>query len=360
MSARIVLAAGGTGGHLYPAQALAQQVLKRMPEAEILFVAGGLSTNRYFDRTQFAFREVNTPPLSLRRPLKLIGGLASLAKGLWQTDKLLRQFAPALVVGFGSYYTLPVVLAARRRQIPIILHEANSVPGKANQWLSPFASCIGVHFPSTAKYFKKPVIEVGLPLRPGYTPQAVRRDEALSYFALKADQPTLLVFGGSQGAQAINRFMAASVSQLKQPLQVIHLTGDEEATRALTAHYAVQGLEACVKTFESKMHYAWCAADLFIGRAGASTIAEAIAFNVPGILIPYPFANRHQSFNASFFVDIGGGMQVDEQNLTVDTLVSAIHAVMNTRCERAAALVQYDKGRRYDLCDLVLSSLSRL
>ena len=144
---KVVITAGGTGGHLYPAQALAQQLKKLSPSREVLFVAGGLLTSRFFNRDQFNFEEVACSPLLSRNPLKVLKGLKNLVRGTSQTVAILKRFKPDVVVGFGSFYTAPILLAAKWLKIPIILHEANSVPGKANQWLASFADTVAVHFP---------------------------------------------------------------------------------------------------------------------------------------------------------------------------------------------------------------------
>jgi UDP-N-acetylglucosamine--N-acetylmuramyl-(pentapeptide) pyrophosphoryl-undecaprenol N-acetylglucosamine transferase len=316
---RVLITAGKTGGHLYPAQALAQQLMKTLPPSNILFVADGLSINRYFDRAQFHYQEVACSPLSLRHPLKTGRGLISLIRGCWQSRTILKHFQPHVVVGFGSYPTVPVLLAARSMRIPIILHEANSIPGKANRWLAPLADYVGVHFPSTAQFFKDKAVEVGLPLREGYQLSAVSQEAARAYYGLNPYRSTLLVCGGSQGARTINHLMLQVCASLnKQSLQIIHLTGDASTAQTLATLYANHQIPAHVKAFEDQMQMAWRAADIFIGRAGASTIAEAIEFEVPGLLIPYRHAtDQHQDKNADFLTHtIGAAWKVPEEGLT--------------------------------------------
>ncbi len=320
---RVVITAGGTGGHLYPAQALAQQLIKKSSEISILFVAGGLSASRFFDREKFSFEEVPCSFLLSANPLKSMQGIARLFKGIQQSMRILRSYRPDVVVGFGSYYTVSTLLAAAWLKRPIILHEANSIPGKANKWLSPLAECIGLHFPSTAAYFKNKTVEVGLPLREGYQLEAVSKDSALSYYGLSSTRRTLLICGGSQGAHAINLLIQGCMPIFQQlSLQVIHLTGNAEMAAALAALYTSCRIQACVKPFEANMQMAWRAADAFIGRSGASTIAEAMEFEVPGILIPYPFsAEQHQEKNADFFVDnVNAGWKLLEPGLSAEHL----------------------------------------
>lgn len=302
---KIVITAGGTGGHLYPAQALAQQLRKESSAMEVLFIAGGLSRNRHFDKAAFSYEDIPCSPLLSLNPLKSAKGLINLIKGFKQSLGILKRNKPEVVIGFGSFYTVPILLAAKWLKIPIILHEANSVPGRANQWLSSLATVIALHFPSTASFFKGRTVEVGLPLREGYSLGAIPRDEALSYYGLSSQRQTLLVFGGSQGARAINQLVPPCMKGFS--LQVIHFTGDLKVAEELTTFYSAHSIPAIVKPLETQMQMAWSAADFFIGRSGASTIAEAIEFEVPGILIPYPYAtDNHQEKNADFLVHTVG------------------------------------------------------
>lgn len=324
---KVLITAGGTGGHLYPAQALAEKLLKDPSAAEVLFVAGGLGKSRYFDGSRFSFQEVACSPLLSRNPLRCAKGVKNLVKGVGESVKILKEYQADVVVGFGSYYTIPILIAARWLRIPIILHEANSIPGRANRWLSRLADQVGVHFPHTSSFFKGKAVEVGLPLREGYQVEAVCRKEAHAYYGLTAEKKTLLVCGGSQGARAINLLLEKSLSVLKRlDLQVIHFTGDPKKADELAALYAAHQITANVKPFESNMQFAWRAADFFIGRSGASTVAESIEFEVPGILIPYPFAtDNHQEKNADFLVEVvKGGVKRIEGSLTPELLEETI------------------------------------
>lgn len=332
-SKRVLITAGGTGGHLYPAQALAQQLLKQASPADVLFVAGGLSKNRYFDSGRFSFQEIASTPLFSRNPLKILKGIGNLFKGTAQSVAILKKYRPDIVVGFGSYYTVPILLAAKWLNIPIILHEANSIPGRANKWLAPLADCVGIHFPLTSSYFKKKTIEVGLPLREGYHLNAISKRDALAHYGLSPDKKTLLVCGGSQGARAINQLIEQCLPLFKSlSLQIIHFTGDACKAHELATSYASYGISACAKAFEPQMQFAWCAADFFVGRSGASTVAESIEFEVPGILIPYPYAtDQHQEKNADFLVEtVQSSWKLPEKNLTPELLGKRIEQLIKT------------------------------
>lgn len=314
----MIITSGGTGGHIFPAMALADQLAS---EVEVIFVGGGLSKNRYFHQQQYIFKDVSCGMMSLGKPLKSVLSCGHIIKGIWQTRKLLKQLKPDIVVGFGSYYTLPTIIAAKMYGIPVVLHEANRIPGRVNRLLSKYVTLTGVHFPDTTFQLKGKSQEIPIPLRKEYKKDLISLQDARGYFGLSPQQPTILIFGGSQGAQAINRFSSEALILCSKEgfvPQVIHITGSEVSTKELQAKYAKAGIRCCVKTFENQMYMAWQAADFMISRSGAGTIAEQLEFEVPGILIPFPQAmDNHQESNADFMsCIIGGGIRIRENELT--------------------------------------------
>jgi len=358
---RILITAGGTGGHLYPAQALAQQLSKALPNSEILFAAGGLSTSHFFDRTSYTFKDVPCSGLS-KHPFKFLRNTFKIFKGIRQSLKIIKQFKPDVVVGFGSYYTVPILIASKLCKIPFVLHEANSIPGKANKWLAPHAKYVGVHFPSTIALLKGKVVEVGLPIREGYSVEVCKK-AAQQYFELSAQFFTVLVFGGSQGAAAINQLLAEAMPYLNGlNIQFIHLLGKNENLELISDLYKKYLFSACIKNYEDNMQFAWRAADLFIGRSGASTIAEAMEFEVPGILIPYPHAaDNHQDKNADFFVDhVQGGVKLKQKSLTGHTLANEIKKIIlgNLNISLLNAIKTYKQKPKLNLRDLILKTLN--
>jgi UDP-N-acetylglucosamine--N-acetylmuramyl-(pentapeptide) pyrophosphoryl-undecaprenol N-acetylglucosamine transferase len=361
---RVLITTGGTGGHVFPAEGLAQALQRKSTFIDVRFAGGGLSSNRYFNQSSFCFHDISCGPLISKNPLKILKGCLKTTWGFYQSLNLLRKYQPHLVVGFGSYYTLPILLAAKWLNIPFILHEANSVPGKANQWLAPYAHCVGVHFPYAATFFNNRAIEVGMPLREGFNSSSVSKEEALKYFGFDSTQPVLLIFGGSQGAQAINQWMKEFNSHCqKLSLQIIHLTGHEKMTFEFEELYRNNGIKACVKGFEYQMNYAWKAADFFIGRSGASTIAEAMEFEVPGILIPYPSAtDNHQEKNADFLVEtVKGGIKILEKDLdSVRFKENLISLLQGRLSEMRQSIRQYkQQPNKISLPKLILNFLSQ-
>ena len=315
MSKKVVISLGGTGGHVYPGIALAESLIE---DVEVLFVGGRLSTNKYFSNSGYPFQEVSCSH-SLKRFFPIL-------KGGFQSRNILKQFAPNLVVGFGSYYTVPTLLAAKFQGIPFILHEANAILGRVNRVFSPYAAVTGVHFKETIKSCKGMCKHVGMPLRKGFSPGLSLKKRAYDYFDLDPNKRTYLVSGGSQGASAINRI---AVEAVPKGDQVIHLTG--ENTDEYTLRYSERGVLACVRPFEKEMHLAWQIADFSVGRSGAGTIAEIEAFQVPSVFIPFPqSADGHQDLNADLAVQKGLGVKIPEEILTVEALQSAFQFQITT------------------------------
>ncbi|MEI8365938.1 MAG: undecaprenyldiphospho-muramoylpentapeptide beta-N-acetylglucosaminyltransferase [Parachlamydiaceae bacterium] len=362
MSKKILIATGGTGGHIYPAIALAQQLIKDCPDNRILFVGGGLSDNRYFDSNAFDSSTVSCGAFTRKSPISLVTACVNIGQGIWQSRTIIREFKPDVAVGFGSFYSFPPLIAAKLHSIPIVLHEANSIPGKVNRLLAPWAAAVGVHFPTTTDLLKGNCVEVGMPLRHGFQRGATSQAEAISHFGLSPDFPTLLIFGGSQGAQAINSrvFGALKLLSDRVPIQVIHIAGDAPSAESLQKIYKEAGIIASVKPYETRMDLAWQAADLAVCRAGAGTIAEQFEFEVPAILVPYPrAADNHQEYNADFIVKtVGAGKMIKEDAFNERFL--AYH-LLELFSENGAALIRmraaitdYKKRvRTQDLCSLI-------
>lgn len=302
---KVVIGAGGTGGHLFPAQALAADLQEKLPGIEIVFMAKGLAGNARFQKGDFAFQDIASATFC-KNPLKLLLNCCKLLQGTWQSILFLRKFKPDLVIGFGSYHTFPVVLGARLLSFPYIIHESNSVPGMVNRFLAKKARWTGVFFPEAAKLLTGRSKEVSIPLRKECTSAfQPSKESALNYYGLESGKKTLLVFGGSQGAFGINELLLQIAPLLNEKLQLIHFTGSIESTAQAKLQYERLGIVARVKDFETKMHFAWKTADCFIARSGSVTIAEQIAFAVPGIFIPYPKATEnHQEKNARYVRDV--------------------------------------------------------
>lgn len=322
-----MIATGGTGGHIFPAVALAQQLLDEDPDCKILFVGGGLGENRYFDTSMYDFQSIACGSFVSKYPHKMLSSFGKISYGIWQSQKIIKEFCPDVVVGFGSFYAFPPLVAARLLSIPLILHEANSIPGKTIRLMSRWATATGVHFPETLHLLEGRVLEVGMPLRSGFKNGTATVEDSRKYFGLDPTKKTILVFGGSQGSRAINERVSEALCKLGEvPFQVIHIVGDLPSMKKIAHHYTEHHIEACVKNYENRMDLAWQAADCVVARAGAGTIAELIEFEVPAIVIPYPHAaDDHQDHNANFVeATVGGGVKLVEKEVTVPRLVEIL------------------------------------
>lgn len=324
MSDTIVIAAGGTGGHLFPAQTLASDLEKAL-NCTVIFMAKGLSRNPRFDRARFRFFDITASHIGLRACIDI-------PRGVFQSIRYFLKTRPKVVVGFGSFHTFPVLVAARLLGIPVILHEANRKPGRVNRIIAPFAAFSAVFFPDTKLSGK--VVQADIPLR---IDTSVDKTQARSHYGLELDKTTILVFGGSQGAKMLNSITGDTLARvgMKRSIQVLHFTGNPETTRTLRTLYENAGIKHVVKEFENQMQYAWKAADLVLARAGASTIAEQIACSVPAIFIPFPYAtDRHQDHNAAYVEQIVRGAKVFfEDEVTVEKLANEIETVLEHKLQ---------------------------
>lgn len=309
---KIIFAAGGTGGHILPAQALARSLKEEDPDLEILFAGDRLATNRFFHHHQFSFREISSSTPYRNKPLSSV---MQLGKGVRQSLKLFQEFSPDLIVGFGSFYSFPILTAARIKRIPYILIESNAFPGKVNRLFSRGALFSAIQFQEANQWMKGECRQTKMP----YWSQEkktnfVSKAEARKHYNLDPEIFTLLVFGGSQGAAPLNQ--ACSDLKMDEPFQVIHFCGNDQDPKELMEKYKKQGIKAYVKCFEEQIHLAWRSADLVISRAGAGTLSEHLEFAVPAILIPWPgSADGHQMKNAEIMGKRGGALVLDQSKI---------------------------------------------
>jgi UDP-N-acetylglucosamine--N-acetylmuramyl-(pentapeptide) pyrophosphoryl-undecaprenol N-acetylglucosamine transferase len=335
---KVIIAAGGTGGHLFPAQ----QLYSELEDCEVLFAGHKLASSPFFNSQKVPFQEIPSAPLKSLKFLK------EATKGFWQSLKLLREFRPDIVVGFGSFHTFPILLAAAALRIKIILFEPNCSLGLVNRFFSPVASKIAFQFPVS---MKKSVL---VPLLPWGKKDvhAWERSDARRAYGLETDLLTLLIFGGSQGAVFINRLFCKAVPLLKAkgiPFQVIHLTGNNSGNE--TEIYEKLAIPHVVKSFETNMLKAYAAADLAVCRCGAGTTAELIRFQLPSVLIPYPYAYNHQQKNGKF---LGKGARILLQNeATAEKLASAVEHLIEDRALCIESLKELEFGKTVEMSNLV-------
>lgn len=329
---KVLVAVGGTGGHMMPAEALVQELKEKNPGVEILFVGASLSQNPYFKKECYPFKDIKASTLTLKHPLKAMCALKKNWIGIRESLKIIDHFQPDVVVGFGSYHSLPPLVAAIIASCPIVLYAADIKPGRTIQLISNFAKATACHFKVALDSIKHNAIQVKHPLKSIFF-QPIDREKALEYFGLSDNKFTLLIFGGSQGAKAINHCLKKSLLKMKQNLsefQVVHITGEDTFRLDLEIEYKNLQIEAIVKVFETNMHYAWSIADLAIARSGAGTIAEHLYMEVPTIFIPYPYAmDDHQNKNADFAqYEVGGAVKICEKDLSEQLLTQTITSLL--------------------------------
>ena len=329
---RLLIAGGGTGGHLFPGVAVAEELRARAPDAAIKFVG----TRRGIEARvlpelgwDVAFIEVSG--------LKTVGaagalkGMFRLPRAYWQARRIVREFAPDAVIGVGGYASGPVVLAAKLHGIPTAICEQNSIPGFTNKLLGRFVRAIFLSFEESRRFFKpRKIVMSGNPVR----------RELVQKLLAAAPRPAgaahVLVVGGSQGAVAVNALAADALARLAKdlPLAIVHQTGEKdlEPTRA---RYRDAGVEADCRAFIKDMAAAYQDADLIIGRAGATTVAELAIAGKPAVFIPYPFAaDNHQELNAREMAERGAALMFRQAELTADKLADAIRPLLADAARR--------------------------
>jgi len=312
---RVILAGGGTGGHVIPALAIAQQLRKQFA-AEILFIGTSRGIeNRLVPNAGFPLRLVDVGALKNVGWTVRVKTLFDLPRAVWAAGRILSEFRPDVVIGVGGYASGPAMLAAVLRRIPTLIFEPNVVPGFANRVVASFVSAAAVHFEETGKYFRRCVV-TGVPVR-----------EAFFHVADEPDIPTLLVFGGSQGARAINQAVTQAAPELLERvpgLRIVHQTGEADYNDAKAA-YVNLGNRVEVYRFIDDMPVFFSRATLLVCRSGASTVAEVTAAGKPAIFVPFPrAADDHQKRNAEALERAGAAVMLEQSQLTRESLIQTV------------------------------------
>ncbi len=339
---RVLIAGGGTGGHVIPALAIARELQARY-SAEALFVgtARGIET-RLVPKAGFQLELIKVGALKNVSLAVRLRTLFDLPLAVWTSRKIIRRFRPEVVIGVGGYASGPAMAAAILSGIPTLAFEPNYVPGFANRIVGKRVSAAAVHFEQTKQFFRNARV-VGVPVRPEFF--------AVQQPAGNAHPPTLLVFGGSQGARAINQVVPQVVPEVQRRFpatQVIHQTGERDYNDVQAA-YQRAGASAEVSAFIDNMPQAFARADLLVCRSGASTVAEVTAAGKPAIFIPFPrAADDHQRRNAEAIAEAGAAVLIAEAELTPSRLTQAIMelladpARMRQMAQKARALSHED------------------
>ncbi len=346
----VVFAGGGTGGHLYPAIALADALRDR---AEIAFVGSADRLERTIvPNAGYRLYTVAARPLQRKVGWQLVATAAANARGFVASLGLLRRLRPSILIATGGYVCFPVVVAAKVRRVlrlpapRIALLEPNAVPGLTSRLLAPLVDEVWGAFPPADARRTAKFVRTGVPVRANLE-HLPERASALARLGLRSDRKTLMVVGGSQGARTINDAVIGLLAgdRLPPQWQVLHLTGDAEFDRVRSALGGNSGASA-LRPYLSDVADAYAAADLVLARAGASTLGELIAVGRPAVLVPYPFAAEdHQTRNAAALAATGAAVVVADRSLDAERLAEVLHAVcaperlsaMRAAAERLAA-----------------------
>lgn len=353
---KLLLAGGGTGGHLFPAVALAQRLLETDDEAQVLFVGTkrGIEA-RVLPELGLRLETVNIRGLvgqGLRGKLRL---LPQLAGSLRQAARILDRFRPDVVLGVGGYASGPALLAARLKGIPCVIHEQNAWPGLTNRLLARWAERVCLSFSEADRAFNRGrTILTGNPLRSGMEDCP----------PLPSADPTLLVFGGSRGARAINRAVVGALPHLsafRGRLRIHHQTGDADLQEVQEGYRQAGWEDAEVVPFINDMAAAYARSQLVICRAGATTIAELTVCGRPAILIPYPFAAAdHQTANARMLSHRGAGLLLPQGDLNSECLARMVGDLLNDRGRLMSMAGVARSLAKRGAADLILNECRRL
>lgn len=333
----ILLCAGGTGGHLFPAEAVAHELISR---GYRIHLAADERVNDYSsDFPAEKIHHIQSATLSSRKPMVVMKALRQLYQGYRQSKKLVSLLKPVAVAGFGGYPTVPPVLAASRMGVPTLIHEANAVLGRANKFLSGRVSTIAMGFGEANKWGRAYVTVTGNPVRPGILNVAdAEYPERWSNHRFN-----LFVFGGSQGASFFSRLIPEALARLpEEQRQVVHVVQQArpEDLDKVVSDFRFLRVTARVESFFKDMPEHFASSHLVISRAGASTVSELAVVGRPAILVPYPFALDHdQASNAALMAEAGGAVIHPERRLTPEALAEILsdYIANPEKLEEAAA-----------------------
>lgn len=327
---RIILAGGGTGGHIYPAITIAREFMRRDPQTEILFIGGkrGLEAE-LVPKEGFRLITLQLEGIPRRISLKVFKSLGLAGKGIGETYKIMKKFRPDLVIGTGGYVCGPAVMTAFLMGIPTAIQEQNAFPGLTNRLLGKVVKRVFLAYSEAGKYFNaKKVRVLGNPIRTAEFLE-VSRSASERNMGIQPDRLNLLVFGGSQSARRINQCLLDVLAKILREfsnLQIIMMTGlkDYESMQAKVKELDIQSNHRArifLTPYFYKIADAYSVSDLILARAGAISLAEITCFGIPALLVPYPFAtNNHQEFNARVLEKENAAQVLLEKDLTPETL----------------------------------------
>ncbi len=354
----VLIACGGTGGHLFPGIAVAEALKARGHEVTLLISEKKIDSLAASGHEGMSFEKM--PFLAMPRPWspKMISFLLGTWRGLKQCRKMLRDRKINVVLGMGGFTSTAPVLAGRMEKIKTFIHDSNAIPGKANKLTARFADVVLLGFAECASFFPKKETRVtGTPVRSALRNEAREgKVDPHVFFNLKPDRKTLLVVGGSQGARGVNNVVMHSLNQLDTlGLQILHITGPADYKDVRDAYQGKEiALRSHVAAFCHKMELAYQIADVALARSGASTLAELAFFGVPSILVPFPFAaDDHQTKNADIFSTAGAAVMIPQSELSPEVLTDTVGDILRTKKKHDAMQKAARKMSRDDAAERI-------
>ena len=336
MTKKIIIAGGGTGGHIFPAVAIANALKKKDPTIDILFIgAKGKMEMEKVPQAGYKIEGLDIAGFNRSSLLKNISLPLKLIKSFFQVRKIIADFMPDAVVGVGGYSSFPVLRYAQSRGIPTFIHESNSFAGKSNMMLGKKATKVFVASDGMEKFFPADKLMItGNPVRSVIVNNNLTREQGIQFFGLDPAKQTVLATGGSLGAKGINEALDAQIDLFaKNNIQLIWQTGKPYAEKA--AAQAVENKNVWANSFITQMEYAYAAADVVISRSGAMAIAELCVVKKPAVLVPFPFAAEdHQTVNAQHLVNKEAAIMIKDSEAK-EKLVNAAIALAKDNSRQA-------------------------
>lgn len=359
---KILVVTGSSGGHIFPALGFLHTLKVKHEDIEALLVLPKKRKESHIENFECRVNYISTSSIKLRPDFKNCISLFNFFKGSFESLFILLNFRPDIVVGFGSLVSVPMVMFAWCLRMKTMIHEQNVIPGRANKFLAKFVDRIAISFAQTKNYLKdyeKKIVLTGNPLRKQII--HIDKNKALDFFGFSKEKFTILVMGGSLGSHKINQefFRAISTISDKTRFQIIHLVGRDDLN-FLEHSYKDLNLSIRLFSFFNSMQYAYSACDLVVSRAGATTLAEIIFFRVPAIIIPYPFAYRHQRENARVLERIASAVIIEDTELDAGILRQTIEDLATDPGRLKTMRQRYDTFSRFDTNSLFVDSVLSL
>lgn len=362
---KVIISGGGTGGHIYPALAIAEGLKKSYKNIDILYIGTKNSLeSELVPASGLKFKTIRVKSLPRKINMKLFISIKELLLGISDSKKIIKEFKPDLVIGTGGYVSGPIVYAAKKKNIPAIIHEQNAYPGITNKILSRYVDKVLVTFEDSKKYFKYPdrIVNTGNPIREEIL--TADRNQAYKNLNIRKDKALVLSFGGSGGQKSLNDSFHKIIKDSNINFQLIHVTGKkhyEEFIKGLEDEGVSISKDIKILPYLHNMPEALNISDLIVTSAGAITLSEISAIGIPAILIPKSYtAENHQEYNALSFEKNGAAVVILEKELKWDMLLNKINGLISNKEELKKMSNNSKKMGKYDSTRLIIKEIDKL